>query len=79
MILLYSYVGDIVLDPFAGIGTTAKVARALGRHFVCYEIHQEYIAFAQLRVGEPLHLRKPLIATFSHLAATGHKQLRLLL
>lgn len=75
LITLYSYVGDVVLDPFAGIGTTAKVARALGRHFVCYEIHQKYIDIAQIRVGEALHLRKPLVATFARLSSSGRKQL----
>ncbi|MFN4182365.1 MAG: DNA methyltransferase, partial [bacterium] len=33
LILLYSYHGDSVLDPFLGIGTTTKVAKALGREF----------------------------------------------
>jgi len=35
--------GDIVLDPFMGSGTTARVARALERRFLGYEIHPEYL------------------------------------
>jgi len=35
--------GDIVLDPFMGSGTTARVARALGRRYLGYEIHPEFI------------------------------------
>lgn len=34
---------DIVLDPFMGTGTTARAARSLGRRFLGYEIHPEYI------------------------------------
>ncbi len=39
---LYTFVGDVVLDPFTGSGTTLKVARELGRNFVGYEISENY-------------------------------------
>lgn len=39
---LFSYINDIVLDPFAGSGTTLKVAKELKRNFVGYEIMKEY-------------------------------------
>ncbi len=38
IIKLFSYVGETVLDPFLGSGTTMKVARQLGRNSVGYEI-----------------------------------------
>ena len=41
-IRLYSFVGDTILDPFAGSGTTMRVARELGRNSVGYEINPEY-------------------------------------
>ena len=41
-IRMYSYVGDTVLDPFAGSGTTLKVAKELGRKFVGYELYEHY-------------------------------------
>lgn len=41
-IRLYSFVGDTVLDPFAGSGTTLRVARKLGRNSVGYEINPQY-------------------------------------
>ena len=41
-IKLYSFVEDVVLDPFAGSGTTLKVAKELKRNFVGYEISKEY-------------------------------------
>ena len=41
-IRLFSFVGDIVLDPFAGSGTTLKVAKQLQRKYVGYEIYSAY-------------------------------------
>jgi len=41
-IRLYSFVNDIILDPFAGSGTTLKVAIEENRNFVGYEIMKEY-------------------------------------
>jgi len=39
---MFTFVGDIVLDPFAGSGTTLKVAKELKRNFAGYEIMQSY-------------------------------------
>ncbi|MGB9722396.1 MAG: DNA-methyltransferase [Chloroflexia bacterium] len=64
LIRMFSYPGDIVLDPFVGIGTTAKVARALGRHYIGYDVQPAYIETARRRVTEPLHLRQQLVAVF---------------
>jgi len=61
LILLYSYPGELVLDPFAGLGTTLKVARALGRRYVGYETLREYVEHARKRIREPLHLRDQLV------------------
>jgi DNA modification methylase len=41
----------IVLDPFAGAGTTALVAKDLGRRFVGIDLNPEYVAIAQKRAG----------------------------
>lgn len=48
----WSNEGDIVLDPFMGSGTTAKVARELGRKFIGFEISEEYIKLANKRLVE---------------------------
>ena len=42
IILLCSNKGDVVLDPFAGSGTTLVVANKLGRRWIGYEINPEY-------------------------------------
>ncbi len=42
LIKLYSFWGDTVLDPFMGTGTTAKMALALGRKAIGYELNADY-------------------------------------
>jgi len=52
VIQLYSYVGDVVLDPFVGSGTTCAAAVACQRHYVGVDISPEYCALAQARIAE---------------------------
>ncbi len=49
-ILAGSAVGDIVLDPFMGSGTTALVARDHGRKFLGIELNPEYIEISERRL-----------------------------
>src|SRR3989338_2167096 len=51
---LFTYVGDTVLDPFAGSGTTLKVAKELERNFVGYEISKSYEDIIKLKLGPKL-------------------------
>ena len=51
-ILAGSEKNDIVLDPFMGSGTTAMVARDLGRHYIGCELHEEYNDLIQQRVAD---------------------------
>ncbi len=48
----WSNEGEIVLDIFMGSGTTAKVARALKRHYIGFEISAEYCAIANKRLEQ---------------------------
>ncbi|MBK9163511.1 MAG: site-specific DNA-methyltransferase [Acidobacteria bacterium] len=50
IILASTNEGDSVLDPFAGSGTTAVVARKLGRHFTAIESDEEYCLLAAKRL-----------------------------
>jgi site-specific DNA-methyltransferase (adenine-specific) len=43
LIKMFSFSGETVLDPFAGSGTTATVAKELGRSSVSYEINLDFI------------------------------------
>ena len=47
----WSNEGETVLDPFSGSGTTAKVARALGRHYIGFEISAEYCEIIEKRLS----------------------------
>ena len=58
LIRLYSHVGDTVLDPFLGSGQTAKVALALGRAAVGYDIVESYVELSKVRIKEPLRIRE---------------------
>jgi len=42
----------VVLDPFMGAGTTALVAKELGRNYIGIELNAEYIAMAEERLGK---------------------------
>lgn len=53
LIELYSFAGDVVLDPFAGSGTTWLAAKKTGRNFVGYEISEEYVKLAEERIQRP--------------------------
>lgn len=50
-ILSWSNVGDIILDPMCGSGTTLKMAKKLGRNYVGIEISPEYVKIAEERLG----------------------------
>ena len=43
---------DIILDPFMGSGTTAMVAKSLGRHYIGCELHEGYGKLIKNRIGE---------------------------
>ena len=49
-ILSWAKEGDIVLDPFSGSGTTAKMAKYNGRRFVGIEVNPEYVAISEKRL-----------------------------
>jgi DNA modification methylase len=51
-ILSWSNEGDVVLDPFIGSGTTAKMAVLNNRHYIGYELDEKYFEIAQKRIEE---------------------------
>jgi len=42
--------GDIILDPFCGSGTTCLSAVKDGRHYIGYEIDEQYVRMAEQRI-----------------------------
>lgn len=51
LIDLYTYAGDLVLDPFMGAGSTAVAAARSGRHFVGFDTDPAYVEAALARVA----------------------------
>ncbi|KAA0008818.1 MAG: site-specific DNA-methyltransferase [Thermoplasmata archaeon] len=49
-IQLYTYYGEVVLDPFMGSGQTAIAAIKTGRYYIGYEIEKEYVKLAERRI-----------------------------
>lgn len=52
LIELYTYTGDVVLDPFMGSGSTAVASVRTDRRYVCYDIDPDYVTLAEARVEE---------------------------
>ncbi len=56
LIRMFSIVGDTVLDPFLGTGTTMRVARELKRNSVGYEIDRSLLPIILDKVGDPVEV-----------------------
>ncbi len=52
VIVSSSKLGDVVLDPFFGSGTTGAVAKILGRKWIGIELDKKYIKYAQKRIDD---------------------------
>jgi len=51
LIQLYTFKGDVVLDPFSGSGTTCLAAKNNDRKYIGYEINPEYVNLAKNRIS----------------------------
>ena len=65
VIMASSNVGDVVLDPFFGTGTTGAVAKKLGRHFIGIERDATYVKGAQERIDAVERVDNELCLEFS--------------
>ena len=52
LVRMFSFVGDTVLDPFAGTGTTSVAAALWGRNSIGFEIDETYLAHAATRFSK---------------------------
>jgi DNA modification methylase len=52
LIRMFSFIGDTVLDPWLGSGTTVKVAEELGRQGIGYERYEKYFSMIKERLGK---------------------------
>ena len=51
LIKMFSFAGEIIMDPFLGSGTTMKIANELNRNSIGYEINKEYLSVIKEKVG----------------------------
>ena len=52
LIQLYTFEGEIVLDPFMGSGQTAIASVKSQRHYIGYDINEEYVKLAERRIKD---------------------------
>lgn len=50
----WSNEGDTVLDPFSGSGTTCKMAKKLGRHWIGFEVNEVYVEISKKRLAQEM-------------------------
>ena len=51
LIKMYSFVGDTILDPFLGSGTTMQAARELGRNSIGIELNKKFLPLIEKKIG----------------------------
>lgn len=51
-IITWTNPGDLIVDPFSGSGTTAKIALRYGRHFICADVCETYCELSRRRVAD---------------------------
>lgn len=61
LIKMFSFVGDTVLDPFLGSGTTSLAAKNLSRNSIGYEINEDFLAIIKEKLGLKIPLNPPFI------------------
>jgi modification methylase len=66
LVELFSIKGEVVLDPFMGIGTTAKAAKMLGRKFVGYEVEESFRNAALKYIDGPDEKISKMTSEFRH-------------
>jgi DNA modification methylase len=52
LIQLYTFQGEVILDPFCGAGSTCVAAMRAGRTFIGYDVERRYLALAHDRLAE---------------------------
>jgi DNA modification methylase len=61
LIRMFSFLGDTVVDPFAGTGTTALAALELGRFSINYEVEPKYLEMTRDRLSSPSLFRDAVV------------------
>lgn len=70
LIKMFSFVGDTVLDPFLGSGTTVKVALELQRNAIGYEINKDFFEIIKEKIG----MKESLLGFFDNIQIMERKE-----
>jgi len=70
LVKMFSFVNDIVLDPFAGSGTTLKVAYENGRNFIGYEIYESYKTIIDKKIEQG---EKSMLVSYKEILLSSKK------
>lgn len=57
LIKAYTYIGETVLDPFAGMGTTARAALKNNRNVILYEINRDFLSLIESNLPSPFFVK----------------------
>ena len=80
LIELITNPGDLILDPFAGSGTTALACKELNRNYICIEKEREYVDIIHQRLNTPITERGLTVeeqVEIEENTKPGHQQLSL--
>jgi len=71
LIRVYTRIGDVVLDPFMGTGSTLVAARELFRKGIGFEIYRYFVEIAKMRLEKPELKKKAPLFSFSKKTITS--------
>ena len=73
LIKMFTFIGDTVLDPFLGSGTTVKVALELQRNAIGYEINKNFLKIIKEKIG----IKKSLLSFYENIQIIERKEEKL--
>lgn len=70
LIKMFTFIGDTVLDPFLGSGTTVKVALELQRNVIGYEINKDFLRIIKEKIG----IKRNVLKFYDHIQIIERKE-----
>ena len=70
LIKMFTFIGDTVLDPFLGSGTTVKVALELQRNAIGYEINKDFLEIIKEKIG----IKESLLSSYENIQIMERKE-----
>lgn len=79
LIQMYTFKGDVILDPFCGSGTACLAAIKDGRHYIGYDVKSEYVKLANQRIAaySSKNLKKGVVNSIAYPKVEDISQLKI--